>query len=153
MNDASVLFDDQDKVPLSVTQLDVGTELWNATSRINWKPNLQAEYGEDSFYIDLGANYVITGICFLDANGVQDWTVEYGEPFAWQTLTQFTTDQYMAWRSAVPTETHTTRYLRFSTACGDSGVSEIALYGYKVSELTEEQKAKTAASFRREKHP
>lgn len=145
LNDASVLFDDQDKVPLSVTQLDVGTELWNATSRINWKPNLQAEYGEDSFYIDLGANYVITGICFLDANGVQDWTVEYGEPFAWQTLTQFTTDQYMAWRSAVPTETHTTRYLRFSTACGDSGVSEIALYGYKVSELTEEQKAKTAA--------
>lgn len=145
LNDASVLFDDQDKVPSSVTQLDVGTELWNATSRINWKPNLQAEYGEDSFYIDLGANYVITGICFLDANGVQDWTVEYGEPFAWQILAQFTTDQYMAWRSAVPAEAHTTRYLRFSTACGDSGVSEIALYGYQVSELTEEQKAKTAA--------
>ncbi len=145
LNDASVLFDDQDKVPSYVTQLDVGKELWNATSRTNWKPNLQPEYGEDSFYIDLGANYVITGICFLDANGSQDWTVEYGEPFAWQTLTQFTTDQYMVWRSAVPAESHTTRYLRFSTACGDSGVSEIALYGYQVSELTEEQKAKTAA--------
>lgn len=145
LQDASVLFDDQDKVPSSVTQLDVGTDRWDATSRTNWKPNLQAEYGEDSFYIDLGANYVITGICFLDANGVQDWTVEYGEPFAWQTLTQFTTDQYMAWRSAVPAEAHTTRYLRFSTACGDSGVSELALYGYQVSELTAEQTAKTAA--------
>lgn len=145
LNDASVLFDDQDKVPLSVTQLDVGTELWNETSRINWKPNLQSEFGEDSFYIDLGANYVITGICFLDTNGIQDWTVEYGEPFSWQTLTQFITDQYMSWRSVVPAEAHTTRYLRFSTTCGDSGVSEIALYGYKVSELTEEQKAKTAA--------
>ncbi|WP_298484160.1 dockerin type I repeat-containing protein [uncultured Ruminococcus sp.] len=145
LHDASVLFDDQDKVPSSVTQLEVGTELWNKTSRTNWKPNLQAEYGEDSFYIDLGANYVITGICFLDANGIQDWTVEYGEPFAWQTLTQFTTDQYMAWRSVTPTETHTTRYLRFSTSCGDSGVSELALYGYQVSELTEAQKAKTAA--------
>ena len=145
LHDASVLFDDQDKVPSSVTQLEVETELWNATSRTNWKPNLQAEYGEDSFYIDMGANYVITGICFLDANGIQDWTVEYGEPFAWQTLTQFTTDRYMTWRSAVPAETHTTRYLRFSTSCGDSGVSELALYGYQVSELTKEQKAKTAA--------
>jgi len=27
----------------------------------------------------LGANYVITGICFLDANGTQDLKVEYGE--------------------------------------------------------------------------
>lgn len=145
LNDASVLFDDQDKVPSSVTQLNVGTELWNATSRTNWKPNLQAEYGEDSFYIDLGANYVITGICFLDANGIQDWKVEYGEPFAWQTLTKFTTDQYMSWRSVTPTDSHPTRYLRFSTACGDSGVSELALYGYQVSELTEAQKFKTAA--------
>lgn len=145
LNDASVLFDDQDKVPSSVTQLNVGTELWNATSRTNWKPNLQAEYGEDSFYIDLGANYVITGICFLDANGIQDWKVEYGEPFAWQTLTKFTTDQYMSWRSVTPTDSHPTRYLRFSTACGDSGVSELALYGYQVSELTEAQKSKTAA--------
>lgn len=145
LNDASVLFDDQDKVPSSVTQLNVGTELWNATSRTNWKPNLQAEYGEDSFYIDLGANYVITGICFLDANGIQDWKVEYGEPFAWQTLTKFTTDQYMSWRSVTPTDSHPTRYLRFSTSCGDSGVSELALYGYQVSELTEAQKSKTAA--------
>lgn len=144
LNDASVLFDDQDKVPSSVTQLNVGTELWNTTSHTNWKPNLQEEYGADSFYIDLKANYVITGICFLDTNGVQDWKVEYGEPFAWHNLTQFTTDQYMAWRSVTPTEAHTTRYLRFSTTCGDSGVSELALYGYPVSELTEEQKAITA---------
>lgn len=145
LNNASVLFDDQDKVPSSVSQLDVGTELWNATSRTNWKPNLQAEFGDDSFYIDFGANYVITGTCFLDANGINDWTVEYGEPFEWRTLTQFTTDQYMSWRSVTPAEPHSTRYLRFSTACGDSGVSELAIYGYKSSELTEEQRGKTAA--------
>ena len=146
LNAASVLFDDQDKVPVSPDDTAVSKELWNATERSkNWKPNWQSEFGEDSFYIDLGANYLITGICFLDTNGVQDWLIEDGEPFAWQELGSFTTDAYQVWRGVTVAEPRPTRWLRFSTACGDSGVSELALYGSKVSELTAEQKEKTAA--------
>jgi len=146
LNPASVLFNDQDKVPVSPENTSVDSELWNATERSkNWKPNLQSEFGEDSFYMDLGANYVITGICFLDTNGVQDWLIQDGEPFAWQERASFTTDWYQAWRGIAFENPRETRYLRFSTPCGDSGVSELAIYGYKASELSTQQIAKTAA--------
>ncbi len=143
--DAGTLFDDQDKVPVSPEDTSVDSALLEATSHTNWKPNYQAEFGNDAFYIDLGANYVITGICFFDSNGTNDWTVEYGEPFAWEPLTTFTTDWYNSWRGISFEDPAPTRYLHFSTPAGDSGVSEIALYGYKVSELSEQQRAKTAA--------
>ena len=85
LNAAGVLFDDQDKVPESPEKTSVDKALWNETNRgKNWKPNLQSEFGEDSFYIDMGANYVVTGLCFLDNNGVQDWVIEDGEPFSWK---------------------------------------------------------------------
>ena len=146
LNPASVLFDDQDKVPASPEKTTVEKDLWNATERSkNWKPNWQSEFGADSFYMDLGANYVITGLCFLDTNGVQDWTVEDGEPFAWKARGSFTTDAYQTWRGVTFDSPRSTRYLRFSTASGDSGVSELALYGYKESDLTDAQIEKTAA--------
>ena len=146
LNPVSVLFNDQDKVPASPDNTSVDKELWSATDRSrNWKPNLQSEFGEDSFYIDLGANYVITGVCFLDNNGVQDWVIEDGEPFAWEKIGGFTTDAYQVWRGVSIEKTRATRWLRFSTPCGDSGVAELALYGYKESELTDAQKEKTAA--------
>ncbi|MBR3268977.1 MAG: dockerin type I repeat-containing protein [Oscillospiraceae bacterium] len=146
LNPASVLFNDQDKVPASPDKPTVDSEIWKATDRSkNWKPNYQSEFGEDSFYMDLGANYVITGICFLDNNGVQDWKIEDGEPFEWKERGSFTTDQYQTWRGVSFDSPRATRYLRFSTESGDSGVSELALYGYKSSELTEAQIAKTAA--------
>ena len=146
LNPASVLFDEQDKVPHGVTP----PFLKNFDSSVfehkaNWKPNWQPEFGEDSFYIDLGANYLIDGIGFLDTNGVQEWKVEYGEPFNWQELTSFTTDSYNAWRSHSLFEPQETRYLRFSTAAGDSGIAELALYGNKISSLSEKQREKTAA--------
>ena len=144
LNPADVLFDDQDKVPVSPDQPSVDKALWDATDRSkNWKPNWQAEFGDDSFYMDLGANYVITGLCFLDTNGVQDWKIEDGEPFAWNTLGSFTTDAYQTWRGITVEKPRSTRYLRFSTSCGDSGVSELALYGYQESELTAAQLEKT----------
>ncbi len=145
LSDATALFNDQDKVPASPEDPSVATELWEATTFSNWKPNQQAEFGEDSFYMDLGGNYVITGICFLDANGINDWKVEAGEPFAWEEIASFTTDWYNAWRGFTITDMEPTRYLRFSTAAGDSGVAELAIYGYRVSDLTEEQLAVTAA--------
>ncbi len=143
--DASILFNDQDKVPASVDNLSVDAELWAATDHTNWKPNYQSEFGGDSFYIDLGANYVITGFAFMDSNGVNEWKVERGEPFAWEEISAFTTDGYNTWRSIAFADAQPTRYLRFSTGAGDSGIAELALYGYKDSELTAEQAAKTAA--------
>ena len=146
LNPASVLFDDQDKVPASPDSLSVDKTLWDATNRSkNWKPNWQAEFGEDSFIMDLGANYHITGICYLDTNGVNTWTIESGEPFQWQQIGTFTTDQYQVWRGLELDSAASTRYLRFSTVCGESGVAELAIYGYRTSELSAEQKAKTAA--------
>lgn len=144
LNPASVLFDDQDKLPAAaLTRLtDENRKAINMS--VNWKPNWQPEFGEDSFYIDLGANYVITGIGFLDTNGVQDWLVQDGEPFHWQALTSFTTNEYQSWRSMTFDAPRATRYLRFSTACGDSGVSEIALYGYLDSALSDAQREKTS---------
>lgn len=146
LNPASVLFNQQDKVPASPDNTKVDSETWAATKlNQNWKPNWQAEFGDDTFYIDMGANYVITGICFLDTNGVQDWAIEDGEPFAWKKIGAFTTDAYQTWRGVTIEKPRATRYLRFSTACGDSGVSELAIYGYLASELSEAQIAKTAA--------
>ena len=145
LNPAMTLFDSQEYAPESPDKTNVGSEKWNATDRSkNWKPNWQSEFGEDAFFMDLGANYVITGICFLDTNGVQDWIMEDGEPFNWNTCVDFTTDAYQTWRGIQIEKPRSTRYLRFSTPCGDSGVAELALYGYKESELTAAQKAKTA---------
>jgi len=147
LNPATVLFDQQDYAPQSPDNTNVDADIWEKTTKnVNWKPNWQADYGIDAFYVDLGANYVVTGICFLDTNGVQTWTIETGEPFNWKTLTTFDTDWYYSWRG-LPFETPTeTRYLRFTAPTGDSGVSELAIYGYKVSELSDEQKAITAPS-------
>ena len=146
LNDASVLFDEQDKVPESPDNTEVGKEIFGQTNKsTNWKPNLQPEYGDDSFYINLGANYVITGICYLDTNGINEWKVESGEPFNWNEILSFSTDSYMSWQGRKITDAKSTRYLRFSTCCGDSGISELAIYGYKVSELSEEQLLKTSA--------
>jgi hypothetical protein len=145
LNDASILFDQQDKVPESPDNTNVGSSVFSETNRDNWKPNYQSDYGDDSFYIDFGANYVITGICYLDTNGVNNWTIESGEPFSWNEIYSFSTDSYMSWQGRTIPDSEPTRYLRFSTGCGDSGISELAIYGYKVSDLSEEQTAKTAA--------
>ena len=148
LNPASVLFDNQEYAPESPDNLKVSAEAWAATDRSkNWKPNWQSEFGDDAFYIDLQGNYVITGICFLDTNGVQDWIIEDGEPFAWKQIGSFTTDAYQTWRGIQIETPRATRYLRFTTACGDSGVSELAVYGYLQSPLTDAQTAKTDVKF------
>ncbi len=144
LRDASYLFDDQDKAPASPDNTSVDSELWEATSHANWKPNEQSDYGRNSFYIDFGANYVITGFCFLDSNGINEWKMETGTPFSWTESVSFTTDWYNAWRGITIDDPVSTRYLRFSTGNGDSGIAELAIYGYKESELTDEQKAVTA---------
>ena len=68
LRDVSYLFDEQDKAPTSPENMNVGSEVLKATSKANWTPNQQTEYGAASFYMDMGANYVITAIAFLDTN-------------------------------------------------------------------------------------
>ncbi len=145
LRDCSYLFNDQDKVPASPSDTSVGSEIFTNTSKENWTPNQQTEYGGASLYIDMGANYVITGICFLDTNGTPVWTISDGVPFNWNELAEITMDSYNWWHSIEFDNPRATRYLHFSSDYCDSGVSEIAIYGYKESELSEEQLAKTSA--------
>ena len=99
LRDVSYLFDDQDKVPASLESMKVDSAVWEATSRKNWTPNQQMEYGAASFYIDFGANYVITGVAVLDTNGTPVWTISDGEPFSWNTIATQTMDWYNSWRA------------------------------------------------------
>lgn len=145
LRNCSILFDDQDKIPASPENTNVDKTLWDETDRKSWQPGMQAEYGEAAFTIDFGANYVITGICFLDVNGTPTWTIADGEPFNWNTLTTVYMDGYQYWRSVSFEQPRATRYLHFSSDLLDSGVSELAIYGYYDSDLTEEQTEKTAA--------
>ncbi len=141
---ADYLFDEQDKVPQNPDNMSVDSEIFKNTSKLNWNPNQQMEYGSADFYIDFGANYVITNIAFLDTNGTPVWTVSDGEPFNWNDIATVNMDRYNSWRSIKIENPQPTRYMHFSSDYCDSGVSEIALYGYKSSELTKEQTAKTA---------
>lgn len=137
------LFDDQDKLP-AAPGAKVDTDVMKATDRHNWTPNWQADYGDAMFYIDLGANYVITDIDFLDTNGAPTWTVSVGEPFDRKQVAEVEMNYYNSWRTVKIVKPEASRYLFFRTGKGDTGVAEIALYGYKESELTAAQKKKTA---------
>ena len=136
------LFDDQDKLP-AAPGAKVDTDVMKATDRHNWTPNWQADYGDAMFYIDLGANYVITDIDFLDTNGAPTWTVSVGEPFDRKQVADVEMNYYNSWRTVRIEKPEASRYLFFRTGKGDTGVAEIALYGYKESELTAAQKKKT----------
>lgn len=144
LRDVSYLFDDQDKVPSDPGNMKVDAEIWAETSRDNWTPNQQMEYGPAAFYMDMGANYVITAFAFLDTNGTPTWTVSDGEPFSWHDIAEVKMDTYNSWRVVKFDKPEATRYLHFSSDYCDSGVSELAIYGYKSSDLTAEQKKKTA---------
>lgn len=117
------LFDDQDKVPVSLENMKVDSDVWEATSRKNWTPNQQIEYGEASFYIDFGANYEIYGAALLDTNGTPVWTISDGEPFSWNEIAVQTMDTYNSWRAIKFDKPRLTRYMRFSA---EKGLSSMA---------------------------
>lgn len=144
LRDVSYLFNDQDKVPEYPDDFKVSADVFKETSRENWTPNQQMEYGSAAFYMDLGKNYMITDIAFLDTNGTPTWTVSDGEPFSWHDIAEVNMDTYNSWRIIHLEKPGSTRYLHFSSDYCDSGVSELAIYGYEYSDLTEAQSAKTA---------
>lgn len=144
---ASVLFDEQDRVPKEPG----GSVPVSAFSKLNtWQPGYNEEFGGAAFYIDLGAYYVIESIGALDRNASPTWTIQSGKPFHWNTEAVFTMDYYNAWRN-IPLRSHEpTRYLHFQSSGIDSGVIELALYGYKTGELTQadlDQEAPDAAEI------
>lgn len=131
---ASILFDEQDRVPGEPG----GSVSVSAFNRLNtWQPGYNEEFGGAAFYIDLGAYYVIESIGALDRNGSPTWTIQSGEPFHWKTEATFTMDYYNAWRTIPLSTREPTRYLHFQSSGIDSGVIELALYGYKTGELTQ----------------
>lgn len=144
LRDVSYLFDDQDKIPEYPDNFKVSGDVLKETSTRNWTPNQQMEYGPAAFYMDMGANYVITDIAFLDTNGTPTWTVSDGEPFSWRDIAEVNMDTYNSWRIVHLDKPRSTRYLHFSSDYCDSGVSELAVYGYRESELSDKQKARTA---------
>ncbi|MCW2279070.1 hypothetical protein [Heliophilum fasciatum] len=122
---ATALVDEQTKVP--VTPSDKLTQTF--TSK-NWVPTMQKPYLPIAAYIDLGTTYKITHIAYYDANGTPTIEFYQGAPFAWQKIFSTVLNTYNTWKVR-PVDVET-RYLRIMSpdSC-DSGIKEIALYGYQ----------------------
>lgn len=136
---AEILFDSQDQIPATpaASKIDISGQ--------TWQPNYRIEWGEPSFYIDLGAYYVISDIGYMDMNGSPAITVFQGEPFGWTELGTLPTNYYKTYRVAHFDSATATRFIRVTSNGSDTGINEIGLYGYKISDLTEEDTQKTQA--------
>ncbi len=122
---ASVLLDEQDKMP------DIPEEaLAEKPTSKNWSPLKKMDYCPVTCYIDLGAYYYITDIGLFDSNGVNNLTFRMGEPFQWEDVFSVRTSMYQAWRM-FSVEAESTRYVQIVSETTDSGINELALYGYR----------------------
>lgn len=136
---ATVLFDSQNQIPEEPTAKKI--RITGST----WQPLYRTEWGEPSFYIDLGAYYMITDIGYMDMNGSPVVNVFQGEPFAWEDMGLLPTNSYNTYRVTHFNEAKPTRYVRVVSKGGDTGINEMGIYGYKVGELTEEDIATTGS--------
>lgn len=137
---ADALFNQQELLPM--TPDGEMKDISGITGK-NWSPNLKKEYGDVSCIVDLGANYVITDIGVVDKNGSPDITFSTGTPGAWESLLTVSLSKYNQWRVFSYESAKPTRYVHVSSNLGDSGIGELAFYGYKVSELSAEQRTVT----------
>lgn len=136
---ASVLFDTQNQIPEEPTVKKI-----NITGS-TWQPLYRTEWGEPSFYIDLGAYYMITDIGYMDMNGAPVVNVYQGEPFSWEEIGELSTNYYNTYRVSHFDKAKPTRYIRVVSKGGDTGINEMGLYGYKVEELSEEDQITTGS--------
>lgn len=85
-----------------------------------------------SAYIDLGASYDLSTVCFRDIENDGPLQIEYGEPGNWTLL--FTDDlrRYNQW--AIQNVSVTTRYIRVTKLSNAAYTSEIVLYGELVNQ-------------------
>lgn len=134
---AEMLFDAQGELPETPVQSKI-----NITGS-TWQPSYRVEWGQPSFYIDLGAYYMITDIGYMDMNGAPVIQVYQGEPFQWDEIGTLPTNYYNTYRVSHFDEAKPTRFIRVESQGVDTGINEMALYGYKVNEISEEDIAKT----------
>lgn len=135
--DAKILFDNQELLP----QSPIITE--NKIEGKTWYPHAKSEYGGANMHIDLGAYYMISDIGYMDANGSPAIKVWQGDPLTWEYLGSLPTNYYMKYRVEHFENPKPTRYLRITCNSTDSGINELGIYGYKVSELTDEDLQRT----------
>ncbi|MEG2544420.1 MAG: hypothetical protein RR986_06885 [Longicatena sp.] len=136
---AQILFDSQNQIPNTPT----ADKLKIAGS--TWQPMYRSEWGLPSFYIDLGAYYMITDIGYMDMNASPLIEVFQGDPFSWEKVGTLATNYYNTYRVSHFDSAKPTRYLRVISNSPDTGINELGIYGYKVKELSEANQAITAA--------
>ena len=123
---AIALIDEQIKVPVLPDN-----KLTNSFTSKNWQPTMQKEYLPISCYIDLGTNFKITHIGFYDSNDVATLEFSQGSPFHWNNFLTKKTDTYNNWR-VFKVDNVDTRYIQIKSKDNcNSGIKEIALYGYQ----------------------
>lgn len=137
--DANILFNEQGKLPKTATKLKEELEL------TTWQPNYNINFGKPSFYVDLGAYYVITNISYYDTYGVQEGKVYQGDPSNWEEIGILQLNGYKAYKIINNNKQKPVRYIRVNSDQIQSGIAELGIYGYKVSELTKEDIQKTGA--------
>ncbi|MBK1809793.1 hypothetical protein JHL18_03950 [Clostridium sp. YIM B02505] len=125
---ASILVDEQDKVP------QTQEEKLNQELKANtWVPTMKKEYAPISCYIDLGTEFKITAISYYDTYGISSLDFSSGTPFHWQKIATRQTDSYLNWSKIDLKDSDVvSRYLQIKCDDCNSGISEIAIYGYQV---------------------
>ena len=74
----------------------------------------------------------------MDENGEPEIEFLQGSPFNWKSITKQKLDSYHEWR-CIEVENVETRYIQIKTDSKDSGISEIAFYGYLIEKRDEEE--------------
>lgn len=137
---ASVLIDDQDKVP-QFPSSSIEKEELEKMDDTTWYPVTKTDINTISCYIDLKTTFKITHIAFKDVNGSPNIEFLQGTPFSWKTITRYHLENYLTW-TCLQVENVDTRYLQIVVDSKNAGISEIALYGYQTGQDPQEPDTK-----------
>lgn len=128
---AEYLIDDQNLVP-ETPEETISKENFDQMSMETWLPSYSGT--NNNCYIDLKTNYKISYIAFKDTNGNNSLTFEAGTPFHWEEILTVSTDEFNTWRIFQIPEVETS-FIHVKINQGtNSGISELAFYGYQTGE-------------------
>lgn len=136
--DSNILFNEQEKLPRKPIKIK-GDDLELTT----WQPNYDVKFGEPSFYIDLGAYYIITDISYYDTYATPEGKAYQGTPNNWEEIGTLDLSGYKAYKILNNSKQKPTRYIKIKSNQNQSGIAEMGIYGYKVSELSAEDIKRT----------
>lgn len=125
---STYLIDDQDKVPVYPEMIENG--VFQSMKDDTWHPS--SFENKASFIIDLKTEYQITYIAYRLTTGTTTLTFHYGTPFHWENIEKRFHNNTKEW--ILFPVTVNTRYLQIVSSNAESGISEIALYGYQTGE-------------------